>query len=44
MESMLLEMGNEKEEHIKAGEFAEASLIHSEQELLEKKVKFIVLG
>lgn len=37
MESMLLEMGNEKEEHIKAGEFAEASLIHSEQELLEKK-------
>jgi len=38
MESMLLEMGNEKEEHIKAGEFAEASLIHGEQELLEKKI------
>ncbi len=38
MEGMLAEMENEKEEQIKAGKFAEASLIHSEQELLEKKI------
>ena len=38
MESMLAEMGVEKEERIKAGEFAEASMIHNEQEMLEKKI------
>ena len=38
MEEMFSEMGIEKEERIKAGEFAEASMIHQEQELLEKKL------
>ena len=38
MESLFQEMGVEKEEKIKAGDFAEASMIHQEQELIEKKI------
>jgi len=38
MEDMLAEMAGEKEARIKAGEFAEASMIHQEQELLERKL------
>ena len=38
MEAILAEMAAEKEERIKAGEFAEASLIHQEQEIVEKKL------
>ena len=38
MEVMLQELAFEKEARIKAGDFAEASMIHQEQELLEKKI------
>ena len=38
LEALFMEMAAEKEARIKAGEFAEASVIHQEQELIEKKV------
>ena len=38
LEELLSEMIVEKEERIKAGEFAEASLIHQEQDIIEKKI------
>lgn len=39
LEQMLSELGTEKEECIKAGDFAEASRIHGEQETLVKKIE-----
>ncbi len=39
MESLYKEMAKEKEEHIKAGNMQEASLLHQEQKSLEKKLK-----
>ena len=38
MEEKFAELAAEKEDKIKLGEFAEASMIHQEQELLEKKL------
>lgn len=39
LEAALVEMGIEKEECIKAGDFAEASMIHQEQEAIVKKIE-----
>ncbi|MBQ8559578.1 MAG: ATP-dependent Clp protease ATP-binding subunit [Tyzzerella sp.] len=39
LENTLYEMGVEKEERIKAGDFAEASMIHQEQEAIAKKIE-----
>ena len=38
LEYTLQELGNAKEESIKAGDFAEASVIHQEQETISKKI------
>ena len=38
LEALYQEFATEKEARIKAGEFAEASMIHQEQELLDKKI------
>ncbi len=39
LEAAYVEMGIEKEERIKAGDFAEASMIQQEQEAIEKKIE-----
>ena len=39
LENTFYEMGLEKEERIKAGDFAEASMIHQEQETIAKKIE-----
>ena len=41
LEDALIEMGIEKEQRIKVGEFAEASLVHQEQELITRKIEGI---
>lgn len=41
LETALMEMAMEKEERIKAGDFAEASLIHQEQQEAEKKLESV---
>ena len=38
LEELLQKLGTEKEERIKAGDFAEASIIHQEQEAVVKKI------
>ncbi len=39
LEGLLLKLGAEKEERIKAGDFVEASLIHQEQDVVVKKIE-----